>query len=300
MPVITSSARDIGHAITSLSLSLAREKSAAVPEISGLRGKLYLSKSGWVLLSVPNALARGAFDALGESGIELPPGSGDGPFNAHISVMRPEELAAAGIAPEKIAERGHEFSYTLGPVRSTVPAGWSEMSRVWFIGIHSTELERLRKSYGLSALPNEGKFKFHCTFAVRRKGVGRAGGAMKRSFVHEIFSFDKPTAGTATELAATEPAATEPVSAAEALRQEKQARAHRALKKLLEAHHASKRKDYGRKHDILRELMSRHAQDWKIDQPDRAYPGIVHTPTGFKFHMPRHAIPPDVKEALCL
>jgi hypothetical protein len=48
--------------------------SAARPELSySLRGRLYASSSGWLLLSVPNALARGAFDALNEPGVELPP-----------------------------------------------------------------------------------------------------------------------------------------------------------------------------------------------------------------------------------
>ena len=31
-----------------------------------LSGELYASNSGWILLSVPNALVRGAFDALNE------------------------------------------------------------------------------------------------------------------------------------------------------------------------------------------------------------------------------------------
>lgn len=131
-----------------------------------LAGDLYLSNSGWGLLHVPNALARGAFDALREVGIELPPNS-TGRFNAHISVLRPEEIEQVG-GPQKFSEWGHTFHYTLGPVRTAHPAGWDEMSKVWFIEIKSPELEKLRKAYGLPPHP---KFPFHCTIAVRRKHV---------------------------------------------------------------------------------------------------------------------------------
>ncbi len=143
-------------------------KNAAGPELSySLSGRLYLSKSGWILLTVPNDLAHGAFKALNEPGIEMPED-----FNAHISVMRPEELEQIG-GPDVIDERGKSFRYTLGPLRSVEPAGWPEMSKVWFIEVNSPELSALRKSYGLPALPNENKFKFHITVAVRKKNVLR-------------------------------------------------------------------------------------------------------------------------------
>lgn len=140
-----------------------------------LSGELQATSGDWVLLSVPNALVRGLFDAMSETGIELPPRSGgeDG-LKAHISVIRPEELAIIGGA-DKLSERGHHFHYTLGPLRTTVPAGWDAMSRVWFVEVRSPELEKLRKSYGLSALPNEGKFGFHISIAVRRKNVLKPG-----------------------------------------------------------------------------------------------------------------------------
>jgi hypothetical protein len=38
-----------------------------------LSGRLHLSKSGWLLLSVPNALVRGVFDALTAPGRNYPP-----------------------------------------------------------------------------------------------------------------------------------------------------------------------------------------------------------------------------------
>ena len=37
-----------------------------------LSGRLYRSKTGWLLLSVPNALVRGVYDAMTAPGAELP------------------------------------------------------------------------------------------------------------------------------------------------------------------------------------------------------------------------------------
>jgi shikimate kinase len=147
-------------------------KAGGTPELSyALAGRLILSQSGWGLLEVPNALVRGAFDALHEPGAELPPASGNR-LKAHISVFRPEELKEIG-GPEKITEWGHFFKYTLGPVREVAPAGWSEMSKCWYIQVRSPELEKIRKSYGLSGTPKDGEFDFHITIGVRRKNVLR-------------------------------------------------------------------------------------------------------------------------------
>jgi predicted double-glycine peptidase/8-oxo-dGTP pyrophosphatase MutT (NUDIX family) len=145
-------------------------KAASVPEVAhSLSGRLYLSKSGWILLDVPNSLVRGAFDALHEAGAELPPRKSGGNLNAHISVIRPEEVAKLG-GPDKINERGHQFHYTLGPLKEVEPKGWDEMSKVWFIEVKSPELRKLRTSYGLTPLPN-GDHEFHISVAVRRKKV---------------------------------------------------------------------------------------------------------------------------------
>src|SRR3954471_22753330 len=90
-------------------------KAASVPEVAhSLSGRLYLSKSGWILLDVPNSLVRGAFDALHEAGAELP--LKDGRLNSHISVMRPEEVEKIG-GPDSIHERGHQFKYSLGQLK---------------------------------------------------------------------------------------------------------------------------------------------------------------------------------------
>jgi hypothetical protein len=130
-------------------------------------GKLYFSRSGWLLLNVPNAVVHGLFASLDEPGIERPVSDTTGRLEAHISVMRPEELEQIGGA-HKVSERGRDFRYVLGRVKEIVPAGWAEMSKAWIIPVRSLELEQLRKSYGLPPLP---KYPFHLTIAVRRKKV---------------------------------------------------------------------------------------------------------------------------------
>jgi hypothetical protein len=138
-----------------------------------LEGKLYLSESGYLLLSVPNAIGQGAFDALNVHGAELP--TSNGRYNAHITVMRPEEIATIPGGGNAISERGHTFTYTTGPVRTFVPSyrtgNWVDVSRVWIIEIRSPDLERLRKSYGLSPLPKNNEYRFHVTFALRRSKI---------------------------------------------------------------------------------------------------------------------------------
>jgi 8-oxo-dGTP pyrophosphatase MutT (NUDIX family) len=139
-----------------------------------LSGRLYLSKSGWLLLSVPNALVRGVFDAMTTPGAELPTMSafnGEGAenelLNAHISVMTAEEVEQIGA--DKINERGHNFAYSLGQIREFTPKTQA-LSRVWAIQAASPALSALRKSYGLTPLLND-DHQFHITVAVRRKKV---------------------------------------------------------------------------------------------------------------------------------
>lgn len=154
-------------------------KTAADPELSyGLAGKLYASKSGWLLLQGPNDIGRAAFKALNEPGIELPTSGDSGMYNAHISVMRPEELEQIG-GIDKITERGKDFHYTLGPVKTVVPGTWDGVSRVWFIEVKSPELKALRRTYGLTGLPNNDNYEFHITFAIRKVGVLRSSATSK-------------------------------------------------------------------------------------------------------------------------
>lgn len=140
-------------------------KEAALVEKSfAFSGILYLSSSGWLLLSVPNQFVRGAFDALHERGLELPTDERNR-LNAHISVMSPEEIETVG-GPEEITERGHQFSYSLGPLRTVEPSNWKGVSRVWYITVDSPELRELRRSYGLTPLRKG--FDHHITIAIRR------------------------------------------------------------------------------------------------------------------------------------
>ncbi len=160
----------VGNAASWLSKS-----GAAVGVNHYLSGRLYVSKSGWLLLSVPNALVRGVFDAMSAPGVELPtagklnvPNAKPELLNAHISVMTAEEVSKIGA--DKITERGHMFHYALGPIKEITPKNIDGISKVWAVQVASPELAALRKSYGLSALPNE-DHSFHITVAVRRAGV---------------------------------------------------------------------------------------------------------------------------------
>jgi len=154
--------------------TLGQEKAAAVadpPQVSyDLAGQLFLAANGWLLLSVPNAFVHGLYATIDERGVELPPGKDGGPMNAHISVMKPKEIELLGGA-DKISERGKQFHYTISRLYTVEPSGWPEMSKVWFVRVHSPELQELRRSYGLSSLPNDGKHDFHISVAVRRRGV---------------------------------------------------------------------------------------------------------------------------------
>ena len=141
----------------------------ASPELTyNLFGTLYLSKTGFLLLTVPNPFVRGLFSAMNEPGIELPP-SPNGQLEAHITVMTPNDVALAG-GPDAISERGKQFKYTLGRIYTVEPDGWEDIAKVWYVRVHSQDLQTLRRSYGLTSMPH-GDRDFHITIAVRRKRV---------------------------------------------------------------------------------------------------------------------------------
>lgn len=140
-----------------------------------LSGRLYLSKSGWLLLSVPNALVRGVFDALSAPGTELPlagvmnvPDVQPELLNAHISVMTADEVSKIGA--HKITERGHMYGYTLAGLNELDVKNVDGVSKVWALKVLSPGLAALRKSYGLSPKLHD-QHDFHITIAVRRKRV---------------------------------------------------------------------------------------------------------------------------------
>lgn len=168
-------AYELGHAVGCL--HAADEKRASDATLSySLRGKLYVSSSGWLLMQVPNDLGRGAFDALHEPGVVLPTRSSTDRYNAHVSVMTAAEVAKIG-GPDAITERGHDVAYTLGPIKSVAPTTWDGVSMVWYITVRSPELEKIRKSYGLPPLIKD--HDFHITFAVRRTNALRNNGVSK-------------------------------------------------------------------------------------------------------------------------
>jgi hypothetical protein len=368
-----------------------------------LAGRLYLAKSGWLLLSVPNALVRGVFDALVEPGTELPtagvfnvPNVDAHIVNAHISVMTADEVASIGA--DKINERGHMFGYTLGGLKEIDVKNVDGVSKVWAIQVSSPALSALRKSYGLSALPND-DHPFHITVAARRKGVlldnGKAKGyetaaestegqrfsnpisrgelkaasaeettydcncsgactcpptcvckksgycaaqhktaaekqtsnALSRSgqkdllpggkadnlpdreisadslaegakHEHEHTRNDQIAKEIAKDHLSEDPQYYEKVKEIEKGADEtKPAKKPTTLDELRAAKKHSDRREYERKHEILRRLISQQPQDWHIDDPKPKYQGITHTPTKFRFHAPRGVIGTYVKAA---
>jgi hypothetical protein len=339
-----------------------------------LAGRLYLAKSGWLLLSVPNALVRGVFDALVEPGTELPtagvfnvPNVESHIVNAHISVMSADEVASIG--ENKINERGHMFGYTLGGLKEIDVKNVAGVSKVWAIQISSPALSALRKSYGLSPLPNE-DHPFHITVAARRKGVlldnGKAKGYetaaentdgqrfrnpisrgelkaaaditardnipapgvnLSRSGQKDLLaggkgdnlpdreiSADSLAEGakhayehTRNDQGAKETAEDhlpkDPQYGVKTKNTEKHADHPPAIKtphilaELRAAKHHSDRREYDRKHKILRRIIAQAPQDWHVDDPKPKYPGVTHTPTRFRFHAPRGVIGAHVKAA---
>ena len=132
-----------------------------------LKGRLTFSRSGWLILEVPNSIGNGLFQALNEHGIEQPISASLGRYNAHVSVIRPEEIEQIG-GPDKIKARGQMIGFNIGQVREIAnPAGWSDVSKVWVANIQSPELMTLRRSLGLG----DPKFPFHLTFAIRKKNA---------------------------------------------------------------------------------------------------------------------------------
>lgn len=272
-------------------------KAASEPSNTyALKGRLYASSSGWLLLAVPNALVRGIFDTMHELGITLPPGSGGKPFNAHISVARPEELEAIG-GVDKISERGKHFSYQLGPIKTVTPMGWDGMSKVWFVHIESPELKALRKSYGLSPLPKKGdkELQFHLTVAVRRKSVLLDNEVSKAASDEELQDLEQNLNDFAADVQIVADFADKVTSSLHS--HECRVKLASLVPQLRRAKAESDRRNYRAKHKILRQLMQQNPEQWIIDQPDPLVPGITHAPTGFRYHLPFNVIPDNVKLA---
>jgi hypothetical protein len=166
-PALTSDTlQDAGQALALLTKSAGM---SSIPVTLSLAGRLYLSRSGWLLLSVPTALVRGVFDAVHRPGYELPEQTG-------IPVMTPQEVARVGA--QKITERGHQFVYRLAGLGSHTPSTgyYAEVLR---LRVAAPDLRRLRLGYGLDAFP-QGADGFFLPVACRRAGVW-TGNAIKES-----------------------------------------------------------------------------------------------------------------------
>jgi hypothetical protein len=69
------------------------------------------------------------------------------------------------------------------------------------------------------------------------------------------------------------------------------------LKKLIEAKKFSDEKNYNAKNNILRALLNKHPEQFKIDSDlNAAYVGITHKPTGFKIHTKRRLVPEKIEK----
>jgi len=141
------------------------EKRAAVR----MTGLLQATSSGYLLVGVPTALARGIYDAMDEPGISFPAAVDGGALRAGIVVMTPEELESLGGAA-KITERGKQFSYQLGSLEEAPATNWPGVSVCWHLRIHAPELGKLRRTYGLSTKV-EGDNDFSIVVACRKTGV---------------------------------------------------------------------------------------------------------------------------------
>lgn len=296
-----------------------------------LVGRLYVAKSGWLLLSVPNAFVRGVYDALSAPGAELPkagllnvPNVDADIVNAHISVMNADEVAKIG--PENINERGHMFGYSLGTLKELSPRNIDGISKVWAIQVSSPELSAIRRTYGLSPLLND--HQFHITVAVRRKKVlqdnavskAAADDKLSRSVKNDVLSdgkadnlpdreiFSKALAEgakhehehTGNDQAAKEIAKdhlSEDAHYYEKIKEIEKASHADVLSQLRRAKEHSDKKQYALKAAILRQLMEKYPNDWVIDDPKPRHKGVTHTPTNFRFHTDPTAIPAAIKTA---
>jgi len=136
-------------------------KKAKKLENVSLTGKLKQAPNGFVYLDINDDLMNGLYSLIDEDGISKPPYSGK-KFNevgTHASVMYEDETENLNIK-----EVGKEFNFELGEFKTTDPEGWDEMNAVYFVQIHSKELEDLRKKYDLSKKLNG--HEFHITIAV--------------------------------------------------------------------------------------------------------------------------------------
>jgi hypothetical protein len=141
------------------------EKRSAVK----FKGLLQLSSSGHLIVTVPAALIRGLYDSLADPGLSLPRVTDGGGVRSGIVVMTPAEVEEVG-GPAKIVDRGKTFSFEFGDFFISPADGWAGVSKCWHWHVKSTELQELRKTYGLPT-KIEGLYDFSLIVAYRKTGV---------------------------------------------------------------------------------------------------------------------------------
>lgn len=70
------------------------------------------------------------------------------------------------------------------------------------------------------------------------------------------------------------------------------------LARLLQAKAESDRRNYGAKVELLRSLVNDRPTEFMVDSQQAGMAGITHTPTNFRIHMPRKALPLSLASTL--
>ena len=131
-----------------------------------LKGTLKKAPDNFVYLNIPNNVINGLVLMLDYEGVEKPPYDLKS-FNrvgAHISVIGTREYEDHNLG--EIKEIGQEFNFHFKGFKRVNPEGWDGMQQVYFMEVESPEIEKLRKSYGLSKLIDG--HQFHITVGVKK------------------------------------------------------------------------------------------------------------------------------------
>jgi hypothetical protein len=68
------------------------------------------------------------------------------------------------------------------------------------------------------------------------------------------------------------------------------------LQKLIEAKKLSDKSSYGKKNELLAELLKKYPKEFKIDSVlNNKFVGLTHKPTGFRIHAPRMLVPVGIE-----
>lgn len=127
-------------------------------------GKLAIDKKGYIYLSLPDDYIFELYTILGKKEACPPPYfDKELSYGAHISIVLATEIRSTPHLPTT----GQMIPFTITGCYSVEPENWEEMKRVWFLTIHSPELEGIRTQLGLS--PKIEDHEFHITFAVQKR-----------------------------------------------------------------------------------------------------------------------------------